>query len=165
MIEIARTSLRASSTHATSEPDGYRPGVCNIGPEEISRRRRGAWAATVLAVGVYLVLVAAAVPDVWRLVVALPAAAAAVSWLQVRERFCVGFGSAGVFNFGAYGSTESIVDDDARRADQTQGPVDDRPCPARRRPRRSGGGVDPLVAIAAASPRPSCLGRSPGESP
>lgn len=118
MIEIARTSLRASSTHATTEPDGYRPGICNIGPEEISRRRRGAWAATILAVGIYLVLVVVAVPDVWRLVVALPAAAAAVSWLQVRERFCVGFGTAGVFNFGSYGSTESIIDDDARRADQ-----------------------------------------------
>ena len=118
MIDVARTSLQASSTPASTEADGYRPGVCNIGPEEIDRRRRGAWAATIVAVAVYLMLVVVAVPDAWRLVVGLPAAAAAVSWLQVRERFCVAFGSAGVFNFGSYGTTESVVDDDARRADQ-----------------------------------------------
>ena len=44
-----------------------------------------------MTVGVYLgLLVVAAVPDVWRLASSrCPAAAAAVSWLQARERFCV----------------------------------------------------------------------------
>lgn len=118
MIEIARTSLRASSTQASTEPDGYRPGVCNIGPEEISRRRRGAWIAGLATVVFYLGLLAIAAPDLVRFIIAVPAASAAVSWLQARERFCVAFGMTGVFNFGPVGELEQISDEAARRADR-----------------------------------------------
>ncbi len=115
---IARTSLRASSTQAATEPDGYRPGACNIGPEEIDRRRRGAWIAGLATVVFYLGLLAIAAPDLVRFIVAVPAASAAISWLQARERFCVAFGMAGVFNFGPVGELERITDEDARRADR-----------------------------------------------
>ena len=58
--------------------DAYRPGVCNIGPEEIARRRRGAWVASVATVALYLGLLAIAAPDPVRFIVAVPAAGAAV---------------------------------------------------------------------------------------
>ncbi|MGZ6273881.1 MAG: hypothetical protein ACXWM8_06290, partial [Candidatus Limnocylindrales bacterium] len=32
--------------------------------------------------------------------------------------FCAGFGSAGVFNFGPLGTTESVADPQARRLDR-----------------------------------------------
>jgi uncharacterized membrane protein (DUF485 family) len=103
------------STSAVAE---YRPGECNIGSAEIARRRRGAWAATVLTLGLYVALLTLAWAPVWRLTVALPAAAAAITWLQVRERFCVAFGGAGVFNLGPLGRPTAVVDAAARRADR-----------------------------------------------
>jgi hypothetical protein len=96
----------------------YRPGRCNIGSAEISRRRRGAWASTLATVTLYVLLVAIGVPAVARFAVALPAAAAAVSWLQVRERFCVAFGGAGVFNLGPLGRPSPVLAEAARHADR-----------------------------------------------
>ena len=103
---------------ASAADDAYRPGVCNIGPEEIARRRRGAWVASVGTVALYLGLLAIAAPDLVRFVVAVPAAGAAVSWLQARERFCVAFGSTGTFNFGPIGELDQVTDEAARRADR-----------------------------------------------
>ena len=97
---------------------GYQSGVCNIGPAEIARRRRSAIAATVVAVIVAIVILAAGWPSPARLGLLPFAAAAAVSWLQVTRRFCVGFGAAGVLNFGDLGTTLSVDDADARAADR-----------------------------------------------
>ncbi|MET1232150.1 MAG: hypothetical protein ABWY52_04795 [Candidatus Limnocylindrales bacterium] len=99
-------------------PADYQPGACNIGPAEIARRRRSVLVSGVTALALYLGLIAIAAPDIVRLLVALPAASAAISWLQVRERFCVAFGIAGVFNFGPVGELESIQSAAARRADR-----------------------------------------------
>jgi hypothetical protein len=103
---------------ATPPEGAYVPGVCNIGPAEIARRRRGAWTATFVTLALYIVLVAAGVPPPVRLLVGLPAASAAVSWLQVRERFCVAFGSAGLSNLGPLGGARPVADAAARRADR-----------------------------------------------
>jgi len=106
-------------TAAATPPEGaYVPGVCNIGSAEIARRRRGAWLATAATVVLDVALVAAGVPPPVRLLVGLPAASAAVSWLQVRERFCVAFGSAGLSNLGPLGGARRVVDAAARRADR-----------------------------------------------
>ncbi|MFI5260955.1 MAG: hypothetical protein ACHQZR_00205 [Candidatus Limnocylindrales bacterium] len=96
----------------------YEPGVCNIGPAEIARRRRGAWAATIVTLVLAIAVFALGWPPPARVVIALPAAAAIVSWLQVVLHFCVGFARLGVFNFGAVGPMERVVDPAARRADQ-----------------------------------------------
>jgi hypothetical protein len=96
----------------------YRPGQCNIGSAEIARRRRGAWVATLMTIGLYVLLVASGLPPLMRLGVALPAAAAAITWLQVRERFCVAFGGAGVFNLGPLGRPSVVVAEAERRADR-----------------------------------------------
>ncbi|MGZ3587587.1 MAG: hypothetical protein ACXVAE_00810 [Candidatus Limnocylindrales bacterium] len=97
--------------------DHYEAGACNIGPAEIARRRRGAWLATVATVVLAAFLFVAGVPPIWRLIVALPAAAAAVSWLQVRLRFCVAFAVGGQYNFGPLGMMRQVIDARARRAD------------------------------------------------
>jgi hypothetical protein len=100
--------------------EGYQPGTCNIGPAEIARRRRaghvGLGAAIVLLAG----LVAIGAPPLSRLLVALPAAAAASGYLQARLRFCAGFGSRGVFNFGELGQTLQVEDVEARRRDRAR---------------------------------------------
>ena len=103
---------------AASTAGQYRPGVCNIGPAEIGRRRRSAITATVVAAIVALAIVAAGLPAIARLVLLPFAAAAAVTWLQVTRRFCVGFGAAGILNFGSLGTTISVTDAAARAADR-----------------------------------------------
>jgi len=97
---------------------GYQSGVCNIGPAEVARRRRaghvGLGAAIVLLAG----LVAIDAPPLSRLLVAFPAAVSASGYLQARLRFCAGFGSRGVYNFGELGETQQVDDAEARGRDR-----------------------------------------------
>jgi hypothetical protein len=90
---------------------------CNIGPAEVARRRRSAWALSGLAAAVVLVLLWLDVPPLAR-VAAFPfLAGAAVSWAQVFHRFCVAFGALGIENFGRLGD-ERRVDAAQRAADR-----------------------------------------------
>lgn len=98
-------------------PD-YRPGVCNIGPAEIARRRQSGHTGLIAAVILFGVLVAIDAPPLARLLVAAPAIIAASGYLQSWLRFCAGFGSIGVFNFDDVGTTQRVVDAAARRADR-----------------------------------------------
>jgi hypothetical protein len=98
----------------------YRPGLCNIGPAEIGRRRRAGHvglAATVVLLGI---VVAIGAPPAARLIVALPAAAAASGYLQAWWKFCAAFASRGVFNFGPLGQTPQVVDQAARAQDRSR---------------------------------------------
>jgi hypothetical protein len=99
---------------------GYRPGVCNIGPEEIGRRRRAGHVGLVASVVLLVVLLAIGAPHLVRLLVALPAAVAASGYLQAWLRFCAGFGSRGVFNFGQLGRTDQVPDEDSRSRDRSR---------------------------------------------
>ncbi len=101
-----------------TEQHGYQPGVCNIGPDEITKRRRTGDFGVIATVVTFVVLVVLGVPPIARFLVALPAAVAASGYLQAYFKFCVAFGSAGVFNFGARGTTEHVVDADARARDR-----------------------------------------------
>jgi hypothetical protein len=103
--------------------DEYRPGVCNIGPAEISRRRRAGHGGLLVTLVLFGLLVELHVQSLARFLVALPAAAAATGYLQATLRFCVGFASRGIFNFGQLGQAEQVVDPEAlardrRRANQ-----------------------------------------------
>ena len=111
----------APSTIQVIPPDGYQPGVCNIGPAEIRRRRMAGHvglAATILGLAV---LVAIDAPPIVRLLLALPAAGAASGYLQAWMKFCAGFAALGVFNFGGAGDRTSIADEEARAADRRRG--------------------------------------------
>ena len=105
--------------NAAGDPAGrYEPGVCNIGPAEIARRRRSANTATAITLVVAAWLLLARWPDVTRLALLPFATASAVTWLQVTRRFCVAFGAAGILNFGSLGTTISVEDAEARAADR-----------------------------------------------
>ena len=87
---------------------------CNIGPAEVARRRRSAIGFSALAGVVAAVLFALHVPIAPRLAIFPFATAAAITWLQVVHRFCVGFAALGLENFGALGDQEKV--DPAMRA-------------------------------------------------
>lgn len=97
----------------------YIPGVCNIGPAEIRMRR---WtghiglAATIFLFGSYF-----GVPTdpTSRLLIFIPAAVAAMGYLQAWMHFCAQFGFVGLFNVSeAFGKRESVDQQEFRRKDQ-----------------------------------------------
>ena len=90
---------------------------CNIGPVEIARRRRSALVVTIVTALVAVALVALSTPPAVRLLIWPLATAAAVTWLQVVNRFCVAFGALGLENFGRLGD-EVHVDRHQRAADR-----------------------------------------------
>ena len=100
--------------------NGYQPGICNIGSAEIARRRMAGHVALIASVILLAVLVAIGAPPPARLLVALPAAGAASGYLQAWLKFCAGFGSRGIFNFGAVGGTEQVTDAEARASDRAR---------------------------------------------
>ena len=97
----------------------YRAGACNIGPEEIAQRRRMGLVFLAVALGLAALLLAIDAPAWARIAVWPPLTAAFVTLEQVRRRFCVAFGMAGLRNFGPQvGQAQRIEDEDARATDR-----------------------------------------------
>jgi hypothetical protein len=126
MTDATTTLQDTVPTHwpaPAGEASGYVPGVCNIGPAEIARRRQGGHVLLAASVGLFAGLLLIDAPAPARLLVALPAAASASSYLQARFHFCAGFGSRGIYNFGDVGPVTQVEDpvalaQDRRRAHQ-----------------------------------------------
>lgn len=114
------TSFAASASGTPVSGTAYQAGVCNIGPDEIRRRRRGGHVGLVATVALLAVLVAIDAPPLTRFLVAIPAIAAASGYLQAWFKFCAGFGGRGIFNFGPAGSTQPVIDEAARALDRAQ---------------------------------------------
>jgi hypothetical protein len=100
--------------------DAYIPGVCNIGPAEIRRRRAGGIGGAVVTAGVLAATVLTGAPKPLRLVAVLPAAMAATGFIQAATHFCAGFGMRGVFNFGDTGATDTVEQAEFRAEDQAR---------------------------------------------
>jgi hypothetical protein len=119
MATLAATTPRPGSTPIPIDGGGaYRPGVCNIGPAEIARRRRTGITMSIATIVLLMVLLSIHAHPAVRLIVFLPAAVAASGFLQAWLRFCAGFGWLGVFNFRDVGTTESVADAEARARDR-----------------------------------------------
>ena len=103
----------------STPPPAYRPGVCNIGPAEIRRRRQGGWAGAAFAASLLAALWLAGVPRPWRLTVFLPAFGAAAGFLQAAFHFCAAYGLRGVYNvLRPAGETETVGQQASRRLDR-----------------------------------------------
>ena len=96
----------------------YEPGVCNIGPAEIGRRRRIGWLGLIAGVLLLGVLVFVGAPAWSRLFVFLPVALAASGFLQAHFHFCSGFAARGVYNFGNLGPVQRVADAADRARDK-----------------------------------------------
>jgi hypothetical protein len=98
----------------------YQPGVCNIGPAEIARRRRTGHVGAIASIILLLALIATGAPPLFRLLLILPVAVSASGYLQAYLKFCAGFGAAGVYNFGDVGTTDRVADAAAKRLDRAK---------------------------------------------
>jgi hypothetical protein len=87
----------------------YIPGVCNIGPAEMAKRRQVGWIGIGVAVVLVALLILLKAPAAVRLLAFFPVTIAASGFLQSYLHFCAGFGSKGLFNFGPeVGKTDSV---------------------------------------------------------
>ena len=98
----------------------YSPGVCNIGPAEIARRRMAGHIGLAATMVVFAALVVVGAPHWTRLVLVLPAGGSASGYLQAWFHFCAGFGSRGIYNFGPLGTVQEVADPQARARDRAQ---------------------------------------------
>lgn len=97
----------------------YIPGVCNIGPAEIKRRRQSGWLGVGVTIAAWALFAVFRVPLPWRLFLFFPAMIGASGFLQAALHFCAGFGTRGVFNFGTVvGATQTVEQAEFRRKDQ-----------------------------------------------
>jgi hypothetical protein len=99
----------------------YQPGVCNIGPAEIRRRRWTGHVGLVATLVLLAVLLLIDAPPIARLLVGIPAMLSASGYLQAWLKFCAGFAQIGVYNFGERGDTRKILDPEAHRRDLAKG--------------------------------------------
>jgi hypothetical protein len=114
---MATTAFATDAVPAPSSPH-YQPGVCNIGPAEIARRRRAGHVGTLATVGLLALLIGIGAPPLSRLLAILPATIGASGYLQAALKFCAGFGSRGIFNFGPLGDAMDVSDPEARARDR-----------------------------------------------
>ncbi len=112
------SAFASGSVPAPQTAAGYEPGVCNIGPAEIARRRRAGHVGLIATVGLLAALVLIDAHPLARLAVIVPATISASGYLQARLKFCAGFGQLGVFNLGPLGERTAITDADALARDR-----------------------------------------------
>ena len=97
----------------------YIPGVCNIGPAEIARRRHAGWIGVVTSAVFLLIFIFFHIPPLYRLIIFFPASLAATGFLQAYFHFCAGFGSKGIYNvMKPVGVTETVQQEEFRAKDR-----------------------------------------------
>ena len=88
---------------------GYIPGVCNIGEEEINKRRKMLFASLISSI--ILTWFCFKQPDsTWiKDVLFTSFTILVITIVEVRKRFCITFGAFGYFNFNKLGKAERVI--------------------------------------------------------
>ena len=95
----------------------YIPGVCNIGPAEIRKRKRAGWIGLIATIALWVIFIWFAIPSIWRITLFLPAMMSATGFLQAYMHFCAYFGFASLFSFGDVGKTDTVQQAEFRAKD------------------------------------------------
>jgi hypothetical protein len=96
----------------------YIPGHCNIGKEEVARRRNGAIFSGILSILLITVLLLTHTDKLWRLFVFLPLTSFFIGIQQWYNKFCMGFGMKGIFNFEELGKITKVEGEEMKNADK-----------------------------------------------
>ena len=99
-------------------PAEYEAGICNIGPEEIARRRRAGHFGGAITVGMLIGLIVIGAPPLLRLALFIPGAGCRIGLPPGVPEVLRRVGWLGVYNFGRLGTTTKIADDAARAVDR-----------------------------------------------
>jgi predicted nucleic acid-binding Zn ribbon protein len=83
------------SDPVATSPSAYVPGVCNINPNEVKKRRNVGHIGLVILVVLLVVFLVLNISRYIRIILFLPAFISAIGYLQAKNKFCVGYGGAG----------------------------------------------------------------------
>jgi hypothetical protein len=92
----------------TAEPPVYQPGVCNIGPAEIAKRRRFGILGVGIAIAIGVAILVLGLPVFTRTFVFFPLWGGVLSLLQAHLHFCAGFAYSGVRSVQGTDATEAV---------------------------------------------------------
>jgi hypothetical protein len=101
-----------------ADDDGYEAGVCNIGPAEVTRRRRAGYFGVAAAILLALALLLIDAPSITRLLVAVPLIAGFSGLIQAQLKFCANYGWRGIRNLGDIGDDQRVDDAASRTIDR-----------------------------------------------
>ena len=90
--------------------------MCNINKAEVAYRKKAMWFGIGISVVLLILLVALSAPVLTRLVLFIPIYVAAIGYLQVKNKFCVAYGSSGKQNASEGSDNASAIEDDAALA-------------------------------------------------
>jgi len=90
--------------------------MCNINKAEVAYRKKAMWLGIGVSVVLLLVLVALSAPVLTRLLLFVPIYVAAIGYLQVKNKFCVAYGSSGKQNASEGSDVATTIEDDAALA-------------------------------------------------
>ena len=96
----------------------YIPGACNIGKEEINKRKQFGIVGLILSALAYSLFVYFEVSRGVRFLTFIPAVISAIGFLQARMRFCVYYGLAEMFNFDSLGKSSKVENDEFVKKDK-----------------------------------------------
>jgi hypothetical protein len=89
------------------DSEQYIPGIRNIGPKEVAKRRALGWIGLVASVLFWATCVFFHMSPPWRLLLFVPVTLSSLGFLQAGWHFCAQYGLKGAFKFG---STNGRVD-------------------------------------------------------
>ena len=78
------------------ENQGYQPGLCNIGPDEIQKRKRIGYIGTALTFLFIASFFLFNLPEVWKWIIFGPVVYGVSGFVQARRKFCFLFGISGI---------------------------------------------------------------------
>ncbi len=95
----SQTSSALNNVNNNANTSGtYVPGVCNINTAEIARRRKSAYVLLAITIAIAAPLLLLDIPVWTRLLLFFPIFLTVVCALQVKYKFCVGYGASGLQN-------------------------------------------------------------------
>ena len=100
------------------ETENYIPGTCNIGAEQLTKRKRFAFKSVLGTILCLFFLQAFHLDKIWRLLMVVPFAVTSVALQQVAYKFCYVFGLKGLYGFGEIDKANKIKEDEFRKKDR-----------------------------------------------
>lgn len=119
-ISISPLQMAINETQLAVEMqnDGYIPGTCNLGIDEVEKRRRNIKIGLLAAILGIICMQYFNLSREWRLLIFIPLFYSAICYFQARQKFCVVYGVLGIFNFAKLGNYKKVVDDEYKKLDR-----------------------------------------------
>jgi len=96
----------------------YVAGACNIGPQEIRRRKAVSYLGLFLTLLALIGFIKTGASASARIGIFFPALVFSIGFTQARKKFCLAYGFLGTFNLGKLGDISKVSSKEDKAADR-----------------------------------------------